>query len=205
MSSALATGFSSRPQRSTAGRNAQKVASYAEDDAAGDDESGEEDEEEDAEGEDDAADEDDDYTRLAGAVARHRQVAALAAGVSYTPDHKVRRAASASKPRHSASSSSSNHKRISQARIDAIENVILPDQGDTGWMAEPASPQEAPHIFTYILHAIKAHVARGRRLAESIEHLPNDQNFLGRVSTRSVSSTACMTHHHAYAARPSTV
>ncbi|CAO1614912.1 unnamed protein product [Sympodiomycopsis kandeliae] len=175
MSTSFSTpSSSSRPQRVTSGRNASRVTSYAEQDNTGDDDSGQEDEEDEDEDQDIDDDDDDHYARLQGAVARHRQVAALAAGEAYTPDSKSRRLSSAHKHR----SSSSNQKRISKARIEAIENVVLPDQGDTGWMSEPANPQEAPHIFAFILHTIKTYVSRsGRKLAEAIDNLPNDPAF----------------------------
>lgn len=175
MSSALSTPSGSRPQRAAAGRSAGKVTNYAEDDAGGEDESGDDDDDDDGEADDDqpAVGEDDDFIRLQGAVARHRQVAALAAGVPYTPEKRK----GLHKPR-----AASNQKRISQARIDAIENVIVPEAGDIGWMAEPASLQEAPHIFNYIISAIKSHIVAGRRIAESLEHLPNESIFFQVVS-----------------------
>lgn len=173
MSGVTTPSGSSRPQRAASGRNPGR---YAQDDVGGDD-SGEEDEEEDDD--DGDGDEDDDYARLQGAVARHRQVAALAAGETYTPDSRSRRVSSSNVNKSRAKDT---HKRISQARIEAIENVIVPDTGDTGWMADPASPQEAPHIFAYILQALKTHVSQGRRLAEAIEVLPSDPELLKLVS-----------------------
>lgn len=129
------------------------------------------------EGEDDEGNEEDedDYTRLQGAVARHRQVLALAAGVPYIDNSSK----NARRP-PSSSRSRSMQKRISKARIEAIENVIPPEAGDSGWLPPPASAVEASAIYSFILQTLKGFTARGRRCAQVIESLPQDKEFLDK-------------------------
>lgn len=138
----------------------------------------EEDVDEDGEGDDsdgnDDDDEEDDYSRLQGAVARHRQVAALAAGVPYVDSSSKIRKGPISRIARSA------QKRISKARIEAIENVIPPDAGDSGWLPPPATSAEANAIYNFILQTLRSNVAIGRRCAQNLETLPQDQAFLQR-------------------------
>ncbi|CAO1638296.1 unnamed protein product [Parajaminaea phylloscopi] len=185
--------MSSTPARRGPARSSGRLSAVAQPGAeehdqeptrGGEEEDEEEDEEEEeeaedaAEGDEDAEEDDpaerlgeDDYTRLQGAVARHRQVAALAAGVPYVDHMKNKKPPSARTIR-------SMHKRISKARIESIENVLPPDPEEDGWFRSAASPAEAHAIYTFILHTLKNFTARGHRCASVIESLPQDASFL---------------------------
>lgn len=105
----------------------------------------------------------DDLERLKGAVARHRQVAALAGGAYPTEGSKPMRKAP------SGRTSKAIYKRFSDARIQAIENVISPDPKDTGWLPPPASSQDAAAIYDFVLSTIRNHtLSTGRRCIQSL-------------------------------------
>ncbi|PWN27824.1 hypothetical protein BDZ90DRAFT_232211 [Jaminaea rosea] len=118
----------------------------------------------DAGGNDESGAHNDDLARLRGAVAKHRQVAALAGG-AYPYE-----AAKPSRKAPSGRVSKAVYKRFSDARIQAIENVISPSPEDSGWLPPPATAGEATAIYSFIISTIHSHtLPNGRRCAQSLD------------------------------------
>lgn len=93
-------------------------------------------------------------------------------------------------PGHSPGASTSRgpgrpriHKKRSRTRIDSVATVAAnPQQADDGWMPPPESSDEARKIYDFVLQTLKSYQnAKGRRLAETVETVPQDQAFQART------------------------